>query len=754
MQQNFDVSPLENAVIGLGDRRRDPHEATKVRNLSGVYGQETLDAYYTSSWACRRVVEIMPRLMTRKWGTFTLGGDKNDPSLIEYVHNRHKQLQVRKKFKKAQYWANLYGQCNILMLVDDETEDYSQPVEESRIAKIKKLIVLDRYKLYPEGTTAYERLDPEYYTLATSISSNKIILPNSLNFKNKVHKTRVLPFIGNDLPDTQKSRNAGCEASVLEPFIDVWERFFTSYAAISRGLIDFNIFVHYMDGLFEKLWQGGKEAEEKLKNRLQINQTSKSLYKGYAADLSKEKLEILSRNFSGVGDVADRLKSELVAASGLPGSVLFGEFAAGLDASGKITGEQRYLNDLVEEGQQDKFSDNIDALNSYLLQEDEVKSAPTSYGFLWHPLYTESPKEKADIFKVYAEADKINIEDGVYSQEEARTRHEGDSFRTEITLQARADRFDALRLADLEKTGGRVRYKGKLYAPNKPYKVGDRYYVLATKNGYVQLVTFSPSDVNTNLSAENPHSPTYWANLYFSFAPNTDSEDDAPNYRKASGDSKCVNCQYSYSGNSDGTGWLNCDKFDFEVKRDYVCDDWTLRRKNLKSDDATRAQKILEWQGFKIGVQYFPFQERHGKVLKSGYGFFQKTKGADGMAVDVYIGVKLESSKIFAVEQLVNGEFDEEKMVIGVDNIKEAKEIYLSAMPLEFFGGIKEIGIDELKAMRTDVADFLTISGDVLSEEEFDVIATIDDEDIAAAITNWKQVAPNVYSNLLDAEVL
>lgn len=625
--ERLDISPLENAVVGVGTRR-DPHEYTQVRNIRGYYSREALDAYYTSSWACRRVVEIMPYLMCRKWGQMTVDGQSveeiheqikkysaDDESkysqdlqllqsrmmLIEWIGKRHKNLQVRKQFKSAQTWANLYGSAYILIIANDD-EDYEQPLDSSNLTEIEKLVVLDPYQVYPDGVSSYERCNPEYYCLyLNTLSTSSLILPDSYKANNRVHKSRVLEFIGNELPARERSRNQGCGASVLEPFIDVWQRFFVGNASLSRVLTNFNVFIHYMEGLFDKLWQGGKEAEKKISDRLSVNQMSVSAYRGYVADLNKEKMEFISQNLSGASDIADCLKEELIASSGLPGSVLFGQFAAGLDASGKNTGEQRYLNDLVEGAQQDKFQDNVEILNDLLLHEDDSpQNESVVHGWKWTSLYTESPKEKAEIAKIYAEAGKINIEAGLLS---------------------------------------------------------------ATKN----------DKVKTDKRAL-PSRPVV--------------------------------------------------------------------------DDSTPVKKIIKWQGFDIGLQYLPFETRHGKMLTAGYGHFRKTRGEDGMAVDCYAGTNLKSTRLFVIRQLVNGQFDEEKYVIGVDSVDQARAIYLEVMPSEMLGSIVECDIAKLHRLRTD-ADLLTISGQVLSEFEWEAIASVDDVDVQQAIANWKEVAPGSYSNIL-----
>jgi phage-related protein (TIGR01555 family) len=177
--------------------------------------------------------------MCRKWGIPTLGGENNDARLIEDLQLKYSELKVRKKFKQAQTWANLYGRCHILLVTDTDNFSELEPGEE-----VKELVVLDKWKLYPDpALTEYSRLNPEYYVFLNSdtIKSSNLIL-SSYQFMNSVHKSRVLVFTGNDLPDHEKIINNACEDSLLEPFIDVWKRFFTGYASLSNVINNFDIF--------------------------------------------------------------------------------------------------------------------------------------------------------------------------------------------------------------------------------------------------------------------------------------------------------------------------------------------------------------------------------------------------------------------------------------------------------------------------------------------------------------------------------
>ena len=390
------------------------------------YTYEDYSIYYRSSWACRKVVETLPKLMCRKWGKLTFS-NKSNLNLGAKIEGRHKELSVRKKFKDAQIQANLHGRC--YLLVENGEDNLSVPIKKSK--KISRLTLLSSRKLKPQNTSGYSIIYPDFYVIHNAYEGYKEVKQQSCD--RIIDKSRVLVFRGNDLPEEEVIRNNGSEASLLEPFINVWQRYFSGSASMSQILNNLDLFVHYIDGLLETIAQDDN-AESGIQQRLAANLLCRSAYKGFVADKEKESLDFISRNLNGIKPLSERQESELIAASGLPRSVLFGEFAAGLDATGKMTGEQAYLNDLVEESQNDKFAENLYYLNKLIWGEKETPKEPEEWGWKWEKLHQETSKEKAEVFKIYSEADANNIENQIYNSSEARTRHKENEFSSEIAL--------------------------------------------------------------------------------------------------------------------------------------------------------------------------------------------------------------------------------------------------------------------------------------------------------------------------------
>ena len=88
-------------------------------------------------------------------------------------------------------------------------------------------------------------------------------------------------------------------------------------------------------------------------------------------------------------------------------------------------------------------------------------------------------------------------------------------------------------------------------------------------------------------------------------------------------------------------------------------------------------------------------------TMKHHYGFIENTTGADGDEIDVFVKNHLfdEPECAYIIKQVdINGQFDEQKVIIGAETEEEAKEIYLSNYEKSWqgFGGIKKISMADL----------------------------------------------------------
>ena len=113
-------------------------------------------------------------------------------------------------------------------------------------------------------------------------------------------------------------------------------------------------------------------------------------------------------------------------------------------------------------------------------------------------------------------------------------------------------------------------------------------------------------------------------------------------------------------------------------------------------------------QGMDISIENPKGSYRRGKSkngkewsikMNNDYGYFTRSVGKDGDAVDVFLGPNLSSDKVFPIDQYYNGEFDETKVMLGFDSKEEAKSAYLSNYEKNWkgFKYITEVDIDTFK---------------------------------------------------------
>jgi len=88
-------------------------------------------------------------------------------------------------------------------------------------------------------------------------------------------------------------------------------------------------------------------------------------------------------------------------------------------------------------------------------------------------------------------------------------------------------------------------------------------------------------------------------------------------------------------------------------------------------------------------------------VMKSHYGYFTKTEGADGDHIDVFVGENPTSDKVFVIDQVnpATGDFDESKVMVGYNTAEEAKAAYMENYDKDWkgFGKMTETTVIGLK---------------------------------------------------------
>jgi phage-related protein (TIGR01555 family) len=415
---------LQNVLIGMGTGR-DKAQYTKT-TATVFLAQEELENLY-GEWLPRRIVDIYADQATRKGFKVLFGGEGVRAEEVQGIEQVIEDLYILEHLNLAAKNSRLYGGACLLLFIDDGRPAY-MPVDKRNIRRVEDIECLDRWQIAPviNEENLYDYSKATYY----QIISGDLINQPQLSY---IHKDRILRFDGDWLPYRIRQRNYGWGMSSLQTVYDSFRHYWTGLNSAATLLTEFDIFVHKVRGLAAML-AAGKESS--IRDRLQVNDMSKSIYRGYAIDAEKEELEFISRNFGGIGEILEKLRVDIIGASKIPHTVLFGESPSGLGSTGRS--EERDFAKMLADYQSVNFKRPMKKLLEYIMLSKEGPTKgelPESWRISFNPLFELNEREMADVRARVAAVDGRYIQLGVLSPKEvADARYGGSEWSMELTL--------------------------------------------------------------------------------------------------------------------------------------------------------------------------------------------------------------------------------------------------------------------------------------------------------------------------------
>ena len=416
---------LANALTGMGMPGRDKSLYTNAQPIVFL-AQEELEALY-GEWLPRRIVDIYAEQATRKGFKVLFGGEGAAAEEVVGIEQAIEDMHILENFMLASKNARLYGGSVILLYIDDGRAA-DQPVDKNKIYAVEGMEVLDRWQIAPviNEENLYDYSKATYY----QIISGDLIRQPQLTY---IHKDRILRFDGDWLPYRIRQRNYGWGMSSLQTVYESFKHYWTGLNSAATLLSEFDIFVHKIRGLSQML-AAGKERD--VRDRLVLNDMSKSVYRGYAIDAEKEELEFISRNFGGIGEILEKMRIDIIGASKIPHTILFGESPSGLGSTGRS--EERDFAKTLADYQQATFHRPLKKLMEYIMVSRTGPTngrLPESWRVKFNDLFELNEREKADVRARVAAVDGRYIQLGVLSPKEvADARYGGSEWSMELTL--------------------------------------------------------------------------------------------------------------------------------------------------------------------------------------------------------------------------------------------------------------------------------------------------------------------------------
>lgn len=384
------VNPIRHVMDGLTSfvsrmgTERDK-SATTFYAPTLLTDQQALAAYDTSALA-KNIVDLPAIDSCREWRDW-----QAEASQIGLIEAEEKRLNVRQKVLSARKWARLFGGSAIFIGTGDA--DLAAPLEIDRIGKggLQYLTVVDKSALSP--TDIDNEPASEWYGKPKSYN-----LSGNNGKSAEIHPSRLVIFTGNERPNSYIANNDGWGASVLVSTIDSIKQADGTAANIAALVFEAKIDVIGVPDLFNRL--ADPRFEQQMLNRFSVAAVGKGIHGTLIMD-TDETYEQKTASFATLPDILMSFMQVVSGASRIPATMLLGQAPQGMNSTGE-SDARNYAARIASE-QALYMTPAMHRMDECLIRS-ALGSRPAEVFYTWAPVIEMSEAEKANIFKLKADA--------------------------------------------------------------------------------------------------------------------------------------------------------------------------------------------------------------------------------------------------------------------------------------------------------------------------------------------------------------
>ncbi len=405
------MDSIANSLSGLGGEN---DKGTAARpSARHALSMSELSILWQQNGYAKRYVALPASDATRKGAKIV-----DETTDAQPMSDEDRRLNVWAHVGEADTWARLYGGSILVPTLEEDipaayasrpAEWLRQPLDLTRIRRVKSLVVYDRWQATP-------------FDFDRNVSSPRFREASmwSLPDGKIVHASRVIYFAGARLPPTLRETNGGFDDSVLE---GPWDKL-RNKESIDQGAAllaqELKLNVVSVDGLADA---GTNDQAAAFSTRMRLLAAGKSLLNLIVLGKG-ETFQTLATPISGFKELDENAMGALCAVTGFPRTKLFGESPGGLQASGE--GQAQLWAILVSAHQNDDLREPCTRLYTILYAQKQGPTQgviPAKWRLEWLPLDEPSGKVLAETREVVARTDQTYIDAGVYTAEDvARSR--------------------------------------------------------------------------------------------------------------------------------------------------------------------------------------------------------------------------------------------------------------------------------------------------------------------------------------------
>jgi len=383
-----------NAAAFLGDSSRLMSAGTFVRT-GLTSNSELLTTMYRVNWLCKRIIDMPTEDMTRAWYRFSGNIPEDKLHRLRRLEAEH---SVKQELANAIRWGRLYGGALAVMVIRNEEEYLDQPLDLEMLIpeSFQGLLVLDRTQGVSPSVEKVTDLDdpdfglPMYYTVTLETDEVRMV---------RIHHSRVLRFIGRELPAAEAANEESWGASEMEHIFDELQKRSATSANIAELVFRANTTTLKIADFGESLAKGTDGKREKILRAMEEENRLRTSY-GLQILSAGDSMETHAYSFGGLSEIYDQFMMDMAGASEIPATKLFGRSPQGMNATGES--DMRNYYEYIAQLQERHLRPALEKLLP-VMAISSWGYCPEDLEFIFEPLMTTSKEAQAELIAKLSE---------------------------------------------------------------------------------------------------------------------------------------------------------------------------------------------------------------------------------------------------------------------------------------------------------------------------------------------------------------
>ena len=350
---------------------------------------ELLTVLYRENWIAKRIIDMPCEDMTRAWYSISSELQQSAIDKIKKVEAKH---NVKGEITNALRWARLYGGSLALMVIKGQEDMLDEPLDYDMIMpdSFKGLLVLDKVTGISPSLDLEEDMDdpdfglPMYYEVVIDANDSKFV---------RIHHSRVLRFIGRDLPPQEEIREDYWGASELEHIYEELQKRNATSANIAQLVFQANTRVLKMADYGEVIGMGTNKQKKEVLSAIEAQNRLLTSF-GVQIMGTDDNMESHPYSFSGISDVYESFMMDMAGAANIPATKLFGRAPQGMNATGESDMNNYY--ETIAQMQERSLKPALEKLLPVMCMSI-FGAIPDDMEIVFEPIATTTPEQRATI---------------------------------------------------------------------------------------------------------------------------------------------------------------------------------------------------------------------------------------------------------------------------------------------------------------------------------------------------------------------